>query len=225
MTAATLVFDLDDTLYLERDFAMSGFDAVGAVVGEATGVDGFAAHCRALFCAGERTRIFDRALELARLESAGLTVAQLIATYRDHRPTIALAPDVAAYFAGSADGATFGLITDGHSTTQHNKIEALGLAPIVRHVRVTGDWGRDYFKPHPRAFEDIAAALDHGLPLVYVADNPKKDFVTPNRLGWRTIQIERPDRVHRTVAVDHEHAAQAVIATFAELEATVASLV
>ncbi len=30
----------------------------------------------------------------------------------------------------------------------------------------------------------------------YISDNPAKDFVAPNRLGWRTIQLLYPGQVH-----------------------------
>jgi hypothetical protein len=30
----------------------------------------------------------------------------------------------------------------------------------------------------------------------YISDNPSKDFVAPNRLGWRTIQLAYPGQVH-----------------------------
>ena len=35
----------------------------------------------------------------------------------------------------------------------------------------------------------------HGA-CAYVADNPEKDFVAPNALGWRTIQYLRPGQIH-----------------------------
>ena len=31
---------------------------------------------------------------------------------------------------------------------------------------------------------------------VYVGDNPEKDFIAPNKLGFKTIQIVRPRGVH-----------------------------
>lgn len=56
-----LVFDLDDTLYLERDFAFSGYRHLDHWVAAQTGITGFGAACRALFEAGERRHVFDRA--------------------------------------------------------------------------------------------------------------------------------------------------------------------
>jgi putative hydrolase of the HAD superfamily len=41
-TPMLIVFDLDDTLYLERDFARSGFEAAGAWLYRQAGVPGLA---------------------------------------------------------------------------------------------------------------------------------------------------------------------------------------
>ena len=35
-----------------------------------------------------------------------------------------------------------------------------------------------------------------GRPTVKLSDNPAKDFVAPNALGWRTIQFRRSGQVH-----------------------------
>ena len=55
----TLVFDLDDTLYAERDFVISGFHAVDLWLRERRGVKGFAEAAGKIFAAGRRCRIFD----------------------------------------------------------------------------------------------------------------------------------------------------------------------
>ena len=48
-----------------------------------------------------------------------------------------------------------------------------------------------------RCFEEMAGrlGLQHSQ-LAYVADNPAKDFVAPNTLGWLTIRIRRPGTKH-----------------------------
>ena len=62
MTALGVVFDIDDTLYLERDYVRSGFRAVGEHVARSTGVDGFSDLAFALFEQGLRGHIFDETL-------------------------------------------------------------------------------------------------------------------------------------------------------------------
>lgn len=192
-----IVFDLDDTLYPERDFAISGFRAVGIWLGR----DDFADRCRTLFDDGCRGDIFDRALA-----GSGLSVRMeaLVEVYRDHDPRIRLCPDASRYLRGHAD--RFGLITDGPERMQRNKIAALGLAAFCDQIIPTGQWPQGFSKPHPRAFQMIAGRAGRRR-CVYVADNAAKDFVTPNLMGWTTVQIIRPDRVHRGDPPTAAHAA------------------
>ena len=57
-----------------------------------------------------------------------------------------------------------------------------------------------------------------GRRCVYVADNAAKDFVTPNRMGWLTVQILRPGRVHDGSPPDADHAARVVITSLDQLD-------
>lgn len=216
--AERVVFDLDDTLYLERDFAFSGFRAVGAAMRARHGVEGFAEHCIAAFAAGRRGDIFDAALRDFGLDGAE-AVANLVALFRAHPPQIALCRDAARWL--DAHGGAHGLITDGPEAVQRAKIAALGLSPRISVVVPTGQWPAGFGKPHPRAFDLVAAAA--GGPCVYVADNAAKDFVTPNRLGWLTVQLLRPERVHDGAAPDAAHAAQAQIESLDQLDAVIAA--
>lgn len=213
LQAEKIVFDLDDTLYLERDFARSGFAAVGRFIAERHGVAGFADHCAALFDGPHRAAIFDEALRRCGLAGAQ-PVAELVAIYRGHAPQIALCPDAARYLAGRGG---FGLITDGPEVTQRAKIAALGLAQFCDQIIPTGQWGAGFGKPHPRAYQQMMGSAG-GRACVYVADNAAKDFVTPNRMGWRTVQILRPARVHAGSPPDADHAAQAVIDSLDQLD-------
>ena len=208
--ADRITFDLDDTLYLERDFAFSGFDAVGDHIKARHGIGGFAATCRLLFDSPHRAQIFNEALRRHHLTDS---VPDLVAIYRGHRPQIALCPDAARYVLRGG----FGLITDGPEPTQRAKIAALGLAAYCDQIIPTGQWGPGFGKPHPRAYQAIADAAP-GRRCVYVADNAAKDFVTPNRMGWLTVQILRPGRVHDGAAPDADHAAQVVITALDQLD-------
>ena len=214
--AEKITFDLDDTLYLERDFAFSGFAAVGQAIAERHGVTGFAELCTGLLDSPHRAAIFDEALRQAGLQDVQ-PVADLVAIYRGHAPRIALCPDAARYLRKGG----FGLITDGPEATQRAKIAALGLAAFCDQIIPTGQWGPGFGKPHPRAYQAIADAAD-GRRCVYVADNAAKDFVTPNRMGWLTVQILRPGRVHDGTAPDAAHAAQVVITSLDQLDAVLA---
>ncbi len=193
-----IVFDLDDTLYAERDYAFSGFAAVAAAfearLGPAREV---AARLRSLFDTADRGHIFNALLAERGLNESADLISKMITTYRTHTPAIHLHTDADAFLQNHRAGHKLGLITDGYAESQNRKIVALGLERRVDHTIVTDDWGRAYWKPHPRAFKTMAEQLD--VPAdrcVYIADNQAKDFVAPNVLGWHTVLIQRPDGIH-----------------------------
>ncbi|WP_179119655.1 HAD family hydrolase [Ensifer adhaerens] len=218
MGEQVLVFDLDDTLYLERDFAASGFRAVDAWLSRHAGVKAFAAHCEAAFAAGHRGRVFDEALAAMGFGYDPKLVAKLVAVYRGHAPTIALAADARSYLERPRTSRR-AIITDGPAATQRAKVQALGLEALVDLVIFTDSWGREFWKPHARAFETIEAWAEVGPEnLVYIADNPVKDFVTPRRRGWHTVMVAREARVHDMPAPDTAHQAAARITDFGELD-------
>ncbi|MEJ1157413.1 HAD family hydrolase [Prosthecomicrobium sp. N25] len=214
-----LVFDLDDTLYLERDFARSGFGACGRWLEAEHGLSGFADRCAALLEAGRRGTIFDEALAALGRPADKALVAKLVEVYRGHTPEIALAEDARRYFAQAHPGRAHAIISDGPHLTQAGKVRALGLDRLVGLVLLTDAWGRDYWKPHPRAFEAVEAWSGlTGPRLAYVADNPTKDFVTPKARGWHTIQILRGGRVHSVEAPDESHQAESLVTSLDSID-------
>ncbi|API58420.1 hypothetical protein BSL82_03150 [Tardibacter chloracetimidivorans] len=199
--ASVVVLDLDDTLYLERDYVRSGFKSVEQWLALERAAAGFSDTCWRLFEGGHRGDIFDQGLLELGLDSRAELVAQLVTVYREHHPDIALQPDARRFLEASRPGQAIALLTDGHLVSQQRKIEALGIAAYgVNPLVITGLWGRDYWKPHRRGFETIMA--EYGLPpsaFTYVGDNPAKDFTAPSAMGWRTVQITRPGGVHNAV--------------------------
>tara|TARA_A100001391_G_scaffold99255_4_gene65922 strand:- start:25687 stop:26376 length:690 start_codon:yes stop_codon:yes gene_type:complete len=217
IAAQVVVFDLDDTLYLERDFAESGFRSLARHFGERIGGEGFAAECCERLAEGARGNIFDLALSRNGIEPAPELIAELVAHFRSHAPEIDFCEDASRFLSQMGQFQT-GLITDGPMEAQAAKIRALGLGKRLDHVIMTGEWGKQYSKPHPRAFERIeslTAASKGGI--VYIADNGKKDFIAPRQLGWQSVQILRPDRIHAGTPGGPEQAADHVISSFDEL--------
>ena len=213
-----LVFDLDDTLYLERDFAFSGFAAVEAHLRLIHGDVIASGTCRTLFEEGVRGNIFDRVLMRSGLPPDALQVAELIEIYRGHTPQIALCADTENFLASNSSRRA--IITDGPAAMQRAKIAALGIAHLFELVIPTGELPPGMGKPHPRAFEQVMDwSRAPGSAHVYIADNPAKDFIAPRQLGWRTVQIDRVGRIHSPVPTSSEMAAEARIASLDELVA------
>lgn len=180
----TFVFDLDDTLYLERDYVRSGFHAVARLV---PGMEGEAFEFLwGGFLEGVRGTSFDRLLERFSAEYGAYGVEGLVEVYRSHEPEIELLPGYREMFAEiKAVGCRLALISDGPLASQEAKVRALGLRESFDQVVLTDALGPDraFWKPHPRAFEELLAGDPEGR-FLYFADNPAKDFDVPLALGW-----------------------------------------
>jgi putative hydrolase of the HAD superfamily len=212
-----VVFDLDDTLYLERDFVRSGFGAVDQWLCTALGAPGFFEEAWGLFEAGARGDIFDRALPALGIAASAELVARLVAVYRAHEPQIALAAD-ARRALGRGRGRPLALLTDGLEAVQERKIAALGLRQWLEPVVCTDRWGRACWKPHPQGFATLEQAFAlPGRAFTYVADNPAKDFVGAAARGWRTVRICRPQGLHAGLAAAPGHDAERTITCLDEL--------
>jgi len=220
MKRFTVVFDLDDTLYPERQWALSGFRAAERWAMAELGLDGLAADMTRLLDQGHRGRIFDMVLAERLGQAEPQTVKALVAAYRANEPELTLFDDARWALDHLAPHMALGLVTDGEEELQAKKIAALRIAPRFRSLVITGALGpgREFWKPHPKSFETVAAGLPQdGRRLVYVGDNPSKDFVSPNAMGWLTVQIVRPGGIHDGAATAEGGAPRHVIDSLREL--------
>ncbi len=219
--ARAVIFDLDDTLYPERAYVFSGFAAVAEAFKEILGDPTEAAgQMRRLFDTEHRRRVFNRLLIDRSLTEDPDLVSRMITTYRTHRPAIELYRDAGAALTRFRKTHKLGLLTDGPAVMQRAKIEALGLDSRFDAIVVTDELGPGFAKPCPKPFEGIAEQLgvEPGR-CTYVADNPAKDFVGPNGLGWRTVRVIRPAGIYRDAAPAEGGTAQHLIDTLDQLDA------
>ena len=202
-----VIFDLDDTLYDERQFVYSGFKAVAQYLAGSYGLNDQKLFLRMqqLLCEEGRGTIFDRVLQDNGLDTS--LVSTLVEVYRSHKPVLELYPDAREILRdlkgsipdlkGSATGSVpevvLGLITDGAARVQWNKIKALGLEDMMDIIIVTDDFGTECWKPSPVPYQRVMDKLGVSPEFcIYIGDNPVKDFVTARKLGWQTVRIRRP---------------------------------
>lgn len=193
-----IVFDLDDTLYLERDYVMSGFRAVAAwaephlKIPREQGFD----ELKKLFEQGARGTTFDQWLSAHDLFDPGL-VQRLVALYREHEPSIAPFDGVAPLLRSLHETCCLGLLTDGLVAVQQRKLAALGLAEHFDVVVFSDEWGRGAWKPSPIPFNIVLERLQaSGREVVYVGDNPQKDFIGARRVGMTTVRVRHPEGLY-----------------------------
>ena len=179
-----LIFDLDDTLYKERDYAKSGLVHIGKKIADLCSQPDPTSRLIAFFENGNKDAVGTVCRELG----IGDTDRRaLLKDMQAHRPMISLSPDAADLIAAlRTTGQHFAIITDGRSVTQRAKLSSLGLlggGPCM----ISEEIGAS--KPDPKAFKMIQKTAD-AASFVYVADNPLKDFIAPNLLGWETIMLK-----------------------------------
>ena len=214
-----VVFDLDDTLYPEREFVRSGFRAVSLWVEENLGLKGFFDAAMGMFAAGNRGNVFNLALEALGFNYTQGLIRQLVEVYRSHSPHISLYEDarVAILHAKSA-GKELALLTDGYLRTQQLKVASLGVAHLFDCIVYSDQFGRENWKPSQVPYLFVMRALSRrGEECVYVGDNPKKDFVSAKALGWFTVCVDRGEGEHTGTEVPVSHKADRTISSLAEL--------
>jgi putative hydrolase of the HAD superfamily len=216
-----VAFDLDDTLYPEETFVRSGFRAVARALHERWGVDedeAFGVMWDSLRHRGRGSQFDDVVQALGVRQS----VRELIAVYRHHRPAIALPEESRQVLERLAPRPLY-VVTDGHKVVQQNKLDALGLPAYLRHAYVTHRYGIANRKPSVHVFE-LIMRRERCSPsdLVYVGDDPSKDFRNLRPLGVHTIRV-RTGR-HAAAEVPPDEDAERTVASLAAVPAIVSEL-
>jgi putative hydrolase of the HAD superfamily len=190
-----IVFDLDDTLYPERDFVLSGFQAVANWGAANLGIDedkGYQTLFK-LYSEGVRNDTFDRWLAIHDVDRSDL-VSQLLDIYRQHTPIVSPFPEVIELLTTLAPSYKIGLVSDGYLAVQQRKWLALGLDNFFDAVVFSDSLGRENWKPSMAPFKLVLERLNIAPEFsVYIGDNPRKDFFGARQLGMQTIQVKRAE--------------------------------
>jgi putative hydrolase of the HAD superfamily len=224
----TVVFDLDDTLYDELDYCKSGFKAVAESLSNLADVLSPEQIFDSLwqqFAAGNRTKTFDTAFDDLGISYNDETIRKMIEVYRNHLPEISLPADSRKVLRQLSRKYTLALLTDGFLPAQQLKVQALRIESYFKCIIYTEQLGRQCWKPSPAGFEKLMQTLNaKPQAIAYVADNQVKDFIAPNKLGFLTIQIIRPARIHTSTSEAPDAAAQHVIRKISQLPTLIEKL-
>lgn len=159
--------------------------------------------------------MFERVAETLNIT---LDTSELVSVYRNHLPKIKLFEDASTMLQAVRTRYALGLITDGYAQVQRNKVAALGVEPFFDSIVYSDDLGRDAWKPSPIPYQRTMSNLAHHADrFVFIGDNPSKDFVTARKLGWRTVRVERPTRVHADVDWPADHRAEVTVQSLADI--------
>lgn len=209
------VFDLDDTLYPEIEFLRSGFRVIARQLEQRIGVHIYADMWQRYQA---RENVFAWVVDQHQSRWPGLTVEHLLKIYREHDPEIQLRPGAIALLDKLADREVpVGLITDGRSITQRNKLKALYLHEYFAETIISEEFGSE--KPDERNYRYFEEKYP-GCSFTYIGDNTTKDFLVPAKLGWLTCCLKDDGHHIHTQAFDLPSRPSWVIDSFEEIQLT-----
>ena len=185
-----LVFDLDDTLYDEMSFVQSGFAAVSTLLNNEFNIGKSESYEMMLDVLDKEGRgeIFNRILENFGIFSKK-RVRKCLSTYRSHKPQINL-PKTSIKLLKRFDDYPKYIVTDGNKYVQKQKITTLNLYQKIKKAFITHCYGLKHAKPSPYCLEKIARIEKcPNSCIVYIGDDPHKDFVGIKPMGFKTIRV------------------------------------
>lgn len=175
-----VVFDLDDTLYFEKDYQVSGYNVVIEYL-----VSLYSVPREDLIKTAEAGG--DVLQALANLVGVPSVKESLLWIYRLHKPNISLSQEAEHILKLLVErNVTTLILTDGRSVSQRMKLRSLGLENYPAFISDEFDGA---VKPNLRRFKYIEEYYPSSK-FVYVGDNPKKDFKAPNSLNWLTVGVK-----------------------------------
>ncbi len=185
-----LALDLDDTLYPEQSFVFSGFRQVAKFISLNCAVpeETFGRDLIDEYYASGRGRIFDSVLKRHDIFSSALR-NECVSKYQNHLPDILLFPGALDVINAYPSVHKY-LVTDGNPLTQNNKVNALGIRNSFTEIFPTWSFGLEHAKPSLKVFEEILRREKSEFEnLIYVGDDPNKDFVGLNKVGATTVRV------------------------------------
>lgn len=218
-----VILDLDDTLYLEKDYILSGFKAVSDFIAQKISLNSRSLYSSLIskFENGVRGNTFDILLTEFDIPASLISVEELVQVYRSHQPFITPTSDVKAlleFLEVNSSRYLTCLVSDGYPFQQHKKIDSLGIGSFFHRIIITNELGGvEYNKPNPFVFSLLMKEF-HIPPhcVIYIADNPLKDFIGPNKLGMWTLRIRKPEGIYSEI--DAESSAAAPSQTITSME-------
>ncbi len=195
-----VIFDLDDTLYMENEFVEYGLKNAANVAETVYGIVNANEKIRSLY-QESKVNVFDRLVNAETIKDKEIAVAGLVKAYRNCEPkNLHCNPGVLDLLKTlKKKWVRTGIITDGFADVQKSKIKALGIQEYIDEIVITDELGGvQCRKPNPIGFEKMLKMLDvKPQEMVYIGDNPNKDFAIKKYLPIITARVDVPNGIYR----------------------------
>lgn len=194
-----IIFDLDDTLISELEYVDSGFWEVSKILSIKLNIPRKAIFndLKKIFKQSNKN-VFNRFLEDRNILYKDEDIIRIVGIYRNHKPNITFYNDVIPTInILKQNKIKVGIITDGYAKTQKLKLEALNAYDIFDKIIITDELGKKFWKPNSYAFELMQEELNVKYEeMMYVGDNPEKDFYISKALPIKCVRIYRKNSVY-----------------------------
>lgn len=211
MLIRALLFDLDDTIYDEKQFVKSGFIRVAKFIEDKFKINkkDFYKILIDIYNHGSRGNIFNLALKKVNIIFDEDIIYLMVKIYREHNPEIKLDKNIRSLLIKLRRIYSLGIITDGYFKVQKKKVQALKLEGLFDSIIYTDKYGREYWKPNVLAYKLALEELGDILPegTVYIGDNPHKDFIGAKKVGITTVRVLYRNREYSNVRLNKEYEA------------------
>ena len=202
----TIFFDLDDTLYFRQDAFFQAFTAFFKSDDKELKKSA-SDRCRIrgdeVFYQSQRGIItmqemyiyrFQKGFRDVGIELSDSEALDFHAVYKQFLYSMKLNPNVISMLDFAKSKFNLGIITNGPSEHQRNKIHSLGLEKWINPelIVISGEHGFD--KPEKELFK-IAEQKSCKKPenLIIIGDSYKNDIIPASELGWHTIWLNLYD--------------------------------
>jgi len=172
------------------DFVLGGLRAVASHLEEILHTEQIKIYHELLEILQEfgRGEIFDLFLKRKNFYSKR-RVRECISIYRYHKPIIKIYKE-SKIFLDRYKNYPLYIVTDGNKKVQAHKIKNLNLDPYFKKILITHRYGIKKSKPSLYCFNLIKKIENcNWEKIVYIGDNPAKDFVSLKRVNAKTVRL------------------------------------
>ena len=196
-------FDIDDTLYdladpfrktcryfFDRELPMDGLFLAFRKHGEISfmAVENRKMSMKEMYCYRLQKAFEDYGIQMSEEEALAFQDV-----YQDYQQQIGLSEEMRAFFDAYSKKESFGILSNGPSRHQWDKVRSLGLLKWIKEedIIISGDVG--VTKPDERIYR-IAEERTQGKKPWMIGDSFESDISGAYRAGWKSIWINRRKR-------------------------------
>lgn len=212
-----IIFDLDDTLYLQAAYKKSGFTSVAKWLQDNLGMD----YIESMNCLYQILKeygpsyqyMFNRLCCVLHIDQK--YVKDLVKVFLDHEPEIYCFEGVTSLLQKLRHKYKLGLLTDGREETQRKKVRCLRIESHFDVILYSDSMGLEKPAAELYQFFEQYFSLPHHM-FCYVGDNPHKDFIEAKKRGWLTIRVRCGE--FESVKASTTHASKLCISSVVDLK-------